>query len=72
MALNGSPKPDVIFFMTDGNRSDEHGLDRCRHGQRTSDRGPRTVIHTSVDDGQPDACAELDDLPGATAASSPP
>lgn len=47
MALKGTPKPDAIFFMTDGQKSDEMGwVDIVTNeNQRTL---PRTAIHTSV------------------------
>lgn len=60
MALNASPKPDVIFFMTDGNSSDEMGwIDVVTSENKR--RAPMTVIHTSAMQ-QPDAARELDDL----------
>ncbi|MFN0080335.1 MAG: hypothetical protein ACKVY0_28035 [Prosthecobacter sp.] len=60
MALNASPKPDVIFFMTDGNRSDEMGWIDIITAENKR-RAPMTVIHTSAMQ-QPDAARELDDL----------
>lgn len=60
MALNASPKPDVIFFMTDGNRSDEMGWIDIVTAENKR-RAPMTVIHTSAMQ-QPDAARELDDL----------
>lgn len=60
MALNASPKPDVIFFMTDGNQSDEMGwIDIVTTENKR--RPPMTTIHTSAMQ-QPDAARELDDL----------
>ncbi|MFO1483666.1 MAG: hypothetical protein U1F71_09950 [Verrucomicrobiaceae bacterium] len=57
MALKGSPKPDVIFFMTDGNRNDEQGwIDAVT---QENSRGKRTIIHTTAM-GTPDAARDLD------------
>jgi hypothetical protein len=57
MALKGSPKPDVIFFMTDGNRSDEQGwIDAVT---TENSHGKRTIIHTTAL-GTPDAARDLD------------
>jgi hypothetical protein len=57
MALKGSPKPDVIFFMTDGNRSDEQGwIDAVT---TENNHGKRTIIHTTAL-GTPDAARDLD------------
>jgi hypothetical protein len=59
MALKGSPKPEVIFFMTDGLRSDEQGwIDIIT---QENNRGKRTIIHTTVM-GTPDAAREMADL----------
>ena len=59
MALAASPKPDVIFFMTDGNRSDAEGwIDAVT---RYNARGKKTVIHTTAMM-EPDAAEELDQL----------
>jgi hypothetical protein len=59
MALKGSPKPEVIFFMTDGLRSDEQGwIDIIT---QENNRGKRTIIHTTVL-GTPDAAREMADL----------
>lgn len=60
MALNASPKPDVIFFMTDGLRSDEQGWVDIVTAENKR-RLPMTTIHTSAMQ-QPDAARELDDL----------
>lgn len=59
MALKGSPKPEVIFFMTDGLRSDEQGwIDIVT---QENNRGKRSIIHTTVL-GTPDAAREMADL----------
>lgn len=60
MALNASPKPDVIFFMTDGLRSDEMGWVDIVTAENKR-RLPATTIHTSAMQ-QPDAARELDNL----------
>lgn len=60
MALNASPKPDVIFFMTDGLRSDEQGWVDIVTAENKR-RLPMTAIYTSAMQ-QPDAAKELDDL----------
>lgn len=60
MALNASPKPDVIFFMTDGLRSDEQGWVDIVTAENKR-RLPMTAIYTSAMQ-QPDAARELDDL----------
>ncbi len=60
MALNASPKPDVIFFMTDGLRSDEQGWVDVITAENKR-RLPMTAIYTSAMQ-QPDAAKELDDL----------
>ena len=60
MALKGFPKPDVIFFMTDGNKSDAEGwVDAVTKQNLTG--GKRTVIHTTAMM-EPDAAEELDQL----------
>jgi hypothetical protein len=59
MALKGSPKPDVIFFMTDGNRNDEQGW--IAAVTQENSRGKRTIIHTTAL-GTPDAARDLDDM----------
>lgn len=56
MALKASPKPDVIFFMTDGNRSDEQGWIDVISTENS--RGKRTIIHTTAL-GTPDAAKDL-------------
>ncbi|MFO1437473.1 MAG: hypothetical protein U1F81_04070 [Verrucomicrobiaceae bacterium] len=60
MALKGYPKPDAIFFMTDGQKSDEMGwVDIVTdENKRTM---PRTIIHTSVMM-ETDAAADMDRL----------
>jgi hypothetical protein len=60
MALKGYPKPDAIFFMTDGQKSDELGwVDIVTdENKRTL---PRTVIHTSVMM-ETDAASDMDRL----------
>ncbi|MGV3660007.1 MAG: hypothetical protein ACO1TE_07475, partial [Prosthecobacter sp.] len=60
MALNANPKPDVIFFMTDGLRSDEQGWVDIVTAENKR-RLPMTAIYTSAMQ-QPDAARELDDL----------
>jgi hypothetical protein len=45
MALRGTPKPDVIFFMTDGNENDEQGwVDVITR----ANGGKFTTIHTTA------------------------
>lgn len=60
MALKGFPKPDVIFFMTDGNKSDAEGWVDAVTKQNLVG-GKRTVIHTTAMM-EPDAAQELDQL----------
>ena len=60
MALNANPKPDVIFFMTDGNRSDEMGWIDIVTAENKR-KLPMTAIYTSAMQ-QPDAARELDAL----------
>ncbi len=60
MALNANPKPDVIFFMTDGNRSDEMGWIDIVTAENKR-KLPMTAIYTSAMQ-QPDAAPELDTL----------
>ncbi len=60
MALKGNPKPDVIFFMTDGLRSDEQGWVDVVTAENKS-RLPVTAIYTSAMQ-EPDAAPELDSL----------
>ena len=60
MALNGNPKPDVIFFMTDGNRSDEMGWIDVVNAENKR-KLPMAAIHTSVM-AQTDAAREMDAL----------
>jgi len=60
MALNANPKPDVIFFMTDGERKDEQGwIDIVTNENKK--KLPMSVIHTSVM-AQVDAAFEIDAL----------
>jgi Na+-transporting methylmalonyl-CoA/oxaloacetate decarboxylase gamma subunit len=60
MALNANPKPDVIFFMTDGERKDEQGwIDIVTNENKR--KLPMSVIHTSVM-AQVDAAFEIDAL----------
>ena len=60
MALKGYPKPDAIFFMTDGQKSDEMGwVDIVTDENKRA--LPRTVIHTSVMM-ETDAAADMDRL----------
>lgn len=60
MALNASPKPDLIFFMTDGLESDEQGwVDVVTTENKR--RAPMTVIHTSAMQ-EPSAARALDQL----------
>ena len=59
MALRGNPKPDLIFFMTDGNRSD--ALTWVDEVTEANSRGKRTVIHTTAMM-EPGAARELDEL----------
>ncbi len=60
MALSANPKPDVIFFMTDGNRSDEMGWIDIVTAENKR-KLPMTAIYTSAMQ-QPDAAPELDTL----------
>lgn len=59
MALKGSPRPEVIFFMTDGNRSDEQGWINAVSEENS--RGKRTIIHTTAL-GTPDAAKDLAEM----------
>lgn len=60
MALKGYPKPDVVFFMTDGNKADAEGWVDAVTKLNLSG-GKRTVIHTTAMM-EPDAAQELDQL----------
>ncbi|MHB1080175.1 MAG: hypothetical protein ACYC67_12280 [Prosthecobacter sp.] len=60
MALNANPKPDVIFFMTDGERKDEQGWIDIVTAENKR-KLPMSVIHTSVM-AQVDAAFEIDAL----------
>lgn len=59
MALKGSPRPEVIFFMTDGNRADEQGWINAVTEENS--RGKRTIIHTTAL-GTPDAAKDLAEM----------
>lgn len=60
MALKAYPKPDVVFFMTDGNKSDAEGWVDAVSKINLSG-GKRSVIHTTAMM-EPDAAEELDQL----------
>ena len=60
MALKAYPKPDVIFFMTDGNKIDAEGWVDAVTKLNLSG-GKRTIIHTTAMM-EPDAAEELDQL----------
>lgn len=60
MALKAFPKPDVVFFMTDGNKSDAEGWVDAVSKLNLSG-GKRSVIHTTAMM-EPDAAEELDQL----------
>jgi hypothetical protein len=60
MALNANPKPDVVFFMTDGNRTDEMGWIDVVNAENKR-KLPMAAIHTSVI-AQTDAAREMDAL----------
>jgi len=60
MALNANPKPDVIFFMTDGERQDEMGWIDIVTAENKR-KLPMTAIYTSVM-AQVDAAREMDSL----------
>jgi hypothetical protein len=59
MALAGSPKPDLIFFMTDGNRSD--ALTWVDEVTASNSKGKPATIHTTAMM-EPAAAKELDEL----------
>lgn len=59
MALQGSPKPDLVFFMTDGNRSD--ALTWVDEVTAANARGKPAIIHTTAMM-EPSAARELNDL----------
>lgn len=59
MALAGSPKPDLIFFMTDGNRSD--ALTWVDEVTASNAKGKPATIHTTAMM-EPAAAKELDEL----------
>ncbi|MBK8094465.1 MAG: hypothetical protein IPK32_21515 [Verrucomicrobiaceae bacterium] len=60
MALKANPRPDIIFFMTDGQRIDEMGwIDIIT--QENHRMGTGTIIHTSVMM-ETDAAADMDRL----------
>lgn len=60
MALSASPKPDVIYFMTDGESKDENGWIDIVTAENKR-KLPMTVIHTSVM-AQTDAAPEMNSL----------
>ncbi len=60
MALKANPKPDIIFFMTDGQKSDEQGWVDIITAENNRSM-TRTVIHTSVMM-ETDAAADMDRL----------
>lgn len=60
MALHANPKPDVIFFMTDGERQDEMGWIDIVTAENKR-KLPMTAIYTSVM-AQTDAAREMDSL----------
>ncbi len=60
MALSMRPAPDVIFFMTDGNRNDESGWIEAVTAFNAK-QGGRTVIHTTAMM-DPDAATELNQM----------
>jgi hypothetical protein len=60
MAINANPKPDVIFFMTDGERQDEMGWIDIVTAENKR-KLPMAVIHTSVM-AHVDAAREMDNL----------
>lgn len=60
MALKANPKPDIIFFMTDGQKSDEQGWVDIITSENNRSM-TRTVIHTSVMM-ETDAAADMDRL----------
>jgi hypothetical protein len=59
MALNGSPKPDLIFFMTDGNKSD--ALTWVDEVTTANAKGKPATIHTTALMA-PGAAQDLDEL----------
>lgn len=60
MALRGTPKPDIIFFMTDGNKSDAVGwVDAVTEFNHRSGK-PARIYTTAMM--EPDAAEELDQL----------
>jgi len=59
MALAGTPKPDLIFFMTDGNRSD--ALTWVDEVTAANARGKPATIHTTAMM-EPSAAKDLADL----------
>ncbi|MDI1313991.1 VWA domain-containing protein [Prosthecobacter sp.] len=60
MALSANPKPDVIYFMTDGESKDENGWIDIVTAENKR-KLPMTVIHTSVM-AQTDAAPEMNSL----------
>jgi hypothetical protein len=59
MALNGSPKPDLVFFMTDGNKSD--ALTWVDEVTTANAKGKPATIHTTALMA-PGAAQDLDEL----------
>lgn len=59
MALKASPRPDVIFFMTDGNRADEQGWINAVSTENGC--GKRAIIHTTAL-GTPDSAKDLTEM----------
>lgn len=59
MALNGSPKPDLVFFMTDGNKSD--ALTWVDEVTAANAKGKPATIHTTALMA-PGAAEDLDEL----------
>lgn len=60
MALSGYPKPDIIFFMTDGVKLDSEGWVDAVSAFNLKG-GKRSIIHTTAMM-EPDAALELDQL----------
>lgn len=60
MALNGTPKPDLIFFMTDGVKSDATGW-VADITATNGKKGKPSIIHTTALM-SPSAAQDLDDL----------
>jgi hypothetical protein len=60
IALKMSPPPDVIFFMTDGNASDDSGWSAAV-SETNARQGGKTIINTSAMM-EPDAAVSLSDM----------